>query len=182
MTNDPISLANALRVIGEELAGIAKLVAAIGVIDPHWLEYPLDRLAPVSGEFGVMYTIGGKTWQHEGIDFSIASGNPVRACAVGKIVYAGFHPNGYGNYVRIEHEHEGEVWWTAYAHLSLISVKRETRVRSEELIGLTGATGNVTGAHLHLTVQRAGCTFKPDGCAETLRGVVNPRNWVKWPT
>lgn len=163
-----------------EASRLLDMVAVINVVDPHWLVYPLDRLAAISGEFGAMYNINGVKWQHEGIDLSITQGNAVRACADGKVIFAGVKA-GYGNCVRIEHDREDEKWWTWYGHLSVISVLTWTRVKADDLIGMSGATGNVTGPHLHLTVQRASCSFLPQGCAETLRGVVNPRDWVKWP-
>jgi murein DD-endopeptidase MepM/ murein hydrolase activator NlpD len=171
---------NLMNIHLTDLQKMADMIAALGVADQHWLLYPLDRLAAVSGEFGTKYNIGGKTWAHEGIDFAIPPGNAVRACADGKVIFASVK-DGYGNCVRIEHERDGEKWWTWYGHLSTISVITWTRVKADELIGLSGNTGNTTGPHLHLTVQRASCTFKPDGCAETLRGVVNPRDFIKWP-
>lgn len=166
----------------EDLARNVALASAPPVPgpNPHWLEYPLDRMANVSGEFGTHWTIGGKDWTHEGIDFAIAEGHAVRTCASGKVVIAGVR-SGYGNCVRIEHEHDGEKWWTWYAHLSIISVMLETRVLAEQLIGLSGNTGNTTGPHLHLTVQRETCKYLPPGCNEILRGVVNPRDFVDIP-
>jgi murein DD-endopeptidase MepM/ murein hydrolase activator NlpD len=182
-----------LRTISDEIEqNIAKSLKAVRVVcdivdamdvapapvDPHWLLYPFDQVWPVTGEFGMMYDIGGKKWQHEGIDFGCPVGCQLHACAGGVVEFAGWR-DGYGNCVVIRHVHAGGTWHTWYGHLSSIGVVVNQVVIANQVIGLSGATGNVTGAHLHLTVQWEGSTFLPSGCAETLRGVVNPREWVQ---
>jgi murein DD-endopeptidase MepM/ murein hydrolase activator NlpD len=145
----------------------------------HWLAFPFNaRPIKVTGEFrdyGGFYT-----WEHEGIDFSLPIGVPILACASGQAVFAGVK-DGYGNCVRLEHLRNGERWWTWYGHLSLIRVQVGQIVVAGEAIGASGNTGNVTGAHLHLTVQREDCSFQPKGCSANLKGVVNPRDWLQWP-
>lgn len=170
------SIADSLK----EVRSIAAMVDAMDrATDPHWLLFPLDHLVIVTGEFGTVYTVGGKTWQHEGLDLAVPVGTPVRACASGVVQFAGWR-DGYGNCVTIEHDHCGEWWRTWYGHLSVIKAVSGA-VIANQLVGLSGATGNVTGPHFHLTVQRASSTFLPVGCTEALRGVVNPRDFLAWP-
>lgn len=72
----------------------------------------------------------------------------------------------YGNMVRLRHaEYNGKTLQTRYAHLSGIAVKQGQQVREGELIGYTGQTGNVSGAHLHFEVILCGTR-------------VNPLNWL----
>lgn len=150
-------------------------------VGDHWLMFPTNyRPIKITGEFRVMYTIGGVTWEHEGIDISLPVGVPILACASGQVILAGVK-DGYGNCVRLEHLRNGEKWWTWYGHLSAIRVQTGQIVIASESVGASGNTGNVTGAHLHLTVQREDCDFQPKGCSVNLRGVVNPRDWLQWP-
>lgn len=143
--------------------------------DPHWLLYPLDKAWPVSGEFGTIYTIGGMTWAHEGIDFACPTGCAVKASASGVVSFVGVM-RGYGNFVRIEHTRDGRKWSTGYAHLSSFGVVAWQSVIARQFIGASGESGNVDGAHLHVTVWSPDSTFRPIGCTEYLRGVVNPRD------
>ena len=72
----------------------------------------------------------------------------------------------YGNMVRLRHEdYNGKTLQTRYAHLSSIVVKQGQQVKEGQLIGYTGQTGNVRGAHLHFEVILAGTR-------------VNPLNWL----
>ena len=161
---------------------IANEIKAISVAPPdgqHWLEYPLDfRPVTVTGEFGVKDKF--YTWVHEGIDLSAPVGYPVRACHEGKVIFAGVK-DGYGNCVRLEHVQPvtGEKWWTWYGHLNIVSVLAWSRVKSGDMIGLSGNSGNTTGPHLHLGVQRETNTFQPPTWSVNLRGSVNPREFVK---
>lgn len=150
-------------------------------IDDHWLTFPTNyRPIKVTGEFGMMYTVGGVTWQHEGVDVSVPVGIQVYACAGGQVMIAEVR-KGYGNCVRIQHIRNGERWWTWYGHLSMMRCKAGDIVDAGQLIALSGNTGNTTGPHLHLTVQREDNKVLPTGCSEILRGCVNPRDFVKWP-
>jgi len=72
------------------------------------------------------------------------------AAGAGTVVEAG-RKGTYGNYVRIRH---GNGYETAYAHLSRFAsgVRKGTRVRQGQTIAYSGATGRVTGPHLHYEI------------------------------
>ncbi|MEH0577520.1 M23 family metallopeptidase [Streptomyces sp. B21-108] len=93
----------------------------------------------------------GSRWahRHTGQDFAVDSGTPVYAVGAGT-VRATTCGDGFGNQVLIRH---GDGYFTQYAHLSRIDVRRGARVTAGQRIGLSGASGNVTGPHLHFEVR-----------------------------
>jgi murein DD-endopeptidase MepM/ murein hydrolase activator NlpD len=106
------------------------------------------------GNFGRRRILNGESRSpHAGIDFPTAAGTPVFASQSGKVVLA---ENLYysGNTVVLDH---GYGIYTLYAHLSEIGVSPGAMVKAGEEIGKVGATGRVTGPHLHwgLTIDHA---------------------------
>jgi murein DD-endopeptidase MepM/ murein hydrolase activator NlpD len=94
---------------------------------------------------------------HRGTDFHAPSGTPVLAANDGQVIIA--QPMFYeGNLVVIDH---GQQFTTLYMHLSKIEVKVGDRVRKGQGLGLSGATGRVTGPHLHLSARWQGQWVDP---------------------
>jgi hypothetical protein len=94
---------------------------------------------------------------HRGTDFHAPSGTPVLAANDGQVIIA--HPMFYeGNLVVIDH---GQQFTTQYMHLSKIEVKVGDRVTKGQRLGLSGATGRVTGPHLHLGARWGGESVDP---------------------
>ena len=94
---------------------------------------------------------------HEGLDFSAAHGEPIRATASGIVVLAG-NDRYYGKYVKIEH---GGGLETRYAHASKLLVKAGDLVAKGEVIALVGNTGRSTGPHLHYEIRLRGNSLDP---------------------
>ena len=99
---------------------------------------------------------GGRR-MHEGVDFAGPVGTPLYSTADGVVIHAGWQ-SGYGRLVKIQHEFGIE---TRYAHLSKISVNVGQRVSRGERIGDMGASGRVTGPHLHYEVRVGGQAVNP---------------------
>jgi murein DD-endopeptidase MepM/ murein hydrolase activator NlpD len=95
---------------------------------------------------------------HNGIDIANRTGTPVVASANGVIKKVG-SAGGLGEIVVIDH---GYGFVTRYAHLSKSKVKRGTKVKRGEVIGLMGSTGYSTGPHLHYEVLRNGKSLNPN--------------------
>lgn len=92
-----------------------------------------------------LHPVTGRVRPHNGIDYAANVGTPVMSSGSGKVIASAYN-NLNGNYVFIQH---GERYVTKYLHLSKRTVKRGDRVKQGDLIGRVGATGRVTGAHLH---------------------------------
>ena len=88
---------------------------------------------------------------HSGIDIGGACGSAIRASAAGVVVVRPFDPNGYGNYIIIEH---GGGWTTLYGHmLQGFNVVAGQYVVQGQQIGREGSTGNSSGCHLHFGIN-----------------------------
>ncbi len=82
---------------------------------------------------------------HNGIDYAARTGTPVVASGNGKVIKAGYSKYN-GNYVFISH---GTQYVTKYLHLNKKMVRTGQKVKQGQKIGTVGATGRVTGPHLH---------------------------------
>ncbi|MGP3949064.1 M23 family metallopeptidase [Streptomyces sp. 7N604] len=127
-----------------------------------------SAVLPVSG--GILtagFQDSGDIWSngHTGQDFAVPTGTTVRAATGGTVVSAGWD-NAFGYEVVIKHD-DGE--YTQYAHLSQIDVSPGATVGTGDRIALSGATGNVTGPHLHFEVRTT-----PD-----YGSAVDPLDWLR---
>jgi Membrane proteins related to metalloendopeptidases len=87
-----------------------------------------------------------------------AKGNPVRAALEGKVIYRGNELPAWGNLILIKHKNN---WTTAYAHLDKFLVKIGDNVKTGDIIGSVGATGNVKQYQLHFQVRRNSKPLNP---------------------
>jgi murein DD-endopeptidase MepM/ murein hydrolase activator NlpD len=119
------------------------------------LTWPLDNIF-VTQLFGK--TVDSKrlyaSGTHSGVDFRASVGTPVKSMAGGVVVGFGDTdascPNAsFGKWILVDHQNGLA---SAYGHLSLIKVSKGQKINRGELIGYSGATGRVTGPHLHVTV------------------------------
>jgi murein DD-endopeptidase MepM/ murein hydrolase activator NlpD len=106
-----------------------------------------DRSDPLSGEGGF----------HAGIDLTATTGTPVHAAAEGIVTVAQYNGR-YGRAVLVDH---GGGMTTLYAHLSNFEIVPGEEVRRGQLIGHSGASGRVSGPHLHFEVRQGGSPVNP---------------------
>jgi murein DD-endopeptidase MepM/ murein hydrolase activator NlpD len=103
----------------------------------------------LSSRFGRrMDPFTGRIAHHTGIDYRARSGTPVMCTGDGVVTMAK-KKGSFGLMIEVNH---GFGFKTRYAHLSKMLVKRGTRVKRGEIIGLVGNTGRSTGSHLHYEV------------------------------
>lgn len=123
-------------------------------------DLPLQRPVQggISSQFGLKRVFNGELkGQHRGLDLRGATGTPIRACADGVVVLVDdlYYS---GNTVYINH---GEGVISAYLHMSATDVKPGEKVTRGQVIGKIGATGRVTGPHLHLSLFAQGEAVDP---------------------
>ncbi|MFG3044061.1 M23 family metallopeptidase [Streptomyces sp. NPDC048241] len=108
---------------------------------------------PITGSYvSTAYQSSSSLWSsgsHTGIDFHAASGTTVHAAGAGTVVSTGWG-GAYGNEIVIK---MADGMYTQYGHLSSIGVGVGQRVVPGQQIALSGATGNVTGPHLHFEAR-----------------------------
>jgi murein DD-endopeptidase MepM/ murein hydrolase activator NlpD len=110
---------------------------------------PLDPL-PTGGRFGARRVLNDQPRSpHSGADYAVAAGTPVTAVADGTVVLTGDFFFSGGS-VFIDH---GDALISMYFHLSGVAVEEGDQVKRGEIVGLAGATGRATGAHLHFGVR-----------------------------
>jgi murein DD-endopeptidase MepM/ murein hydrolase activator NlpD len=126
---------------------------------PMWTgSFIKPRTSVVTSEFGSGRVFNGQlTTRHLGVDFRGAVGEPIRAANRGVVALV---DNFFlaGNVVYIDH---GGGVVTAYFHMSKPLVKVGETVERGQVIGLIGATGRVTGPHLHWAARYGAITVNP---------------------
>lgn len=119
---------------------------------------------PLTSGYGIRRYYNGvfaKDYYHRGVDYAGAVGSPVVAPAPGKVALIGRVAQGFklhGNTIGIDH---GQGVTTIYLHLSQIRVKEGDFVQTGQVIGAVGATGGVTGPHLHWGLYVNGLSVDP---------------------
>jgi murein DD-endopeptidase MepM/ murein hydrolase activator NlpD len=111
---------------------------------------------PTTGPISQGYHTG-----HSAIDVAVPVGTPIHSTMPGKVAYAGWNTEGYGNLVIVENG----AYRTYYAHLQSIPVTVGQTVAAGEVVGLSGNTGHSTGPHLHYEVRVDGRQVPPVAAA-----------------
>lgn len=127
------------------------------------------------GNLGEFYQVGslygwrkhpvtGELTFHRGIDIPAPTGTIVRSAQSG-IVTLAQNVTTAGNMVKVDNPNTGLL--TKYMHLNSILVNKGDTVKAGDPIGTVGATGRVTGAHLHFEMYQDGQSFDPIECYQS---------------
>ncbi|MFJ3643623.1 M23 family metallopeptidase [Streptomyces sp. NPDC090108] len=141
----------------ERLAKLAKQFA---------LPVPSYTITSTFGEAGSMWSSG----YHTGLDFAAPTGTLVKAIQSGTVTQAGW-AGAYGYRTVLTLDDGTELW---FCHQSSLNVSVGQKVSTGEVIGRVGATGNVTGPHLHLEVHPGGQATGIDPMAWLRGNGLNP--------
>jgi murein DD-endopeptidase MepM/ murein hydrolase activator NlpD len=135
------------------------------------IRWPFPYAVPISSGFGDRAApCRGCSTSHSGIDLAPGAGAAIFAIADGVVYEHAESGTSWGNYVIIKHEIDGQAVFSGYAHMQAASsplvVGQEIKVG--DFVGLVGATGQVSGAHLHLTIA-----------LDEPSRVIDPYTWLK---
>jgi hypothetical protein len=148
-----------------------KRVYAEGSIDRLWEgNFQLPITSDITSPFGNKRVFNGQLKSfHNGVDFRARSATPVFAANSGVVKLAEnlFYS---GNAVVIDH---GTGIFTIYAHLSRIDVAAGRYIEKGQRLGLTGATGRVSGPHLHWGVKVNGVAVNPMQLIELMSSLLS---------
>jgi len=118
---------------------------------------PVPRTAHITSPFGPRTSSNSRVPRtHHGIDFGTPVGTPLTAVTNGTITTIGSDANGYGNYIKVQHE---DGTGSLYGHMSQINVSRGQKVTPGQVVGKSGGkagapgAGNSTGPHLHFEIS-----------------------------
>jgi len=108
---------------------------------------------------------------HNGLDFSVTVGTSVKAVADGIVNYVGNDPDGYGYYIRINHDG----FQTIYAHgYQAVGFEMGAKIKQEDVIMLSGSSGYSTGPHLHFGIRELDAEEKVLSYDNGYKGYIDP--------
>lgn len=138
------------------------LQGALAVLLVHRLRtlaWPADSRFRITSPFGErVHPVTGKTTFHNGTDVGVPSGTPLMSAHNGQVKRQSVDSIS-GNYVIVDH---GLGIQTTYCHLTEATVRERERLRRLDVIGNSGATGRVTGPHLHYVLRLSDKAVDPE--------------------
>jgi len=110
---------------------------------------------------------------HSGIDITAPQGTDIVSSADGTVYQVGYDGDGLGNYVYLEHKIDNKVMYTIYGHMldDSIVVKKGDEVKAQDKLGTIGATGRVTGTHLHFMISKDKISFDEEDLIDPFSSV-----------
>ncbi len=150
---------------------LEKIAIANGIDDPSHISvgqvlvipgnlYP-NIIWPVRGKISSYYGKRRGRRFHEGIDIVASEGTPIKAVADGLVIASGKGLDGFSKYGRIVILDHGSGVRTIYAHNKRNNVRSGSCIRTGDVIGEVGETGNATGPHLHFEIRKYGNPLNP---------------------
>lgn len=147
-----------LERVTREQAKMRKALTSFTTQSPPTLQFPAPVPGRRSSSFGLRRVFNGEPRSpHKGMDIAAPKGTPIKAPLAGRVVDVGSYFFN-GNNVIVDH---GQGLMTMYCHLSKIGVEAGQEIHAGEVLGEVGATGRVTGPHLHWGVILNGNSVDP---------------------
>ena len=106
---------------------------------------------PVSGKVIATFGLKNSGRRNDGINIKAPYGSPIRSAKSGKVIYRGNELPAWGNLILVKHNNG---WTTAYAHLDKFYVQIGDKLKSGDILGSIGKTGNVDDYQLHFQIRK----------------------------
>jgi len=138
------------------------------IVEYTLVQWPVGANTTISSYFGYRSCDGCSSF-HTGIDFTPGAGTPIEAIADGVVVSSPVADGSWGVHVSIEHNVDGVIFRSSYAHMQTgsMTLSMGDTVTRGQVLGLVGSTGQSNGAHLHFVIQDGDGTF------------LNPLPWMQ---
>jgi murein DD-endopeptidase MepM/ murein hydrolase activator NlpD len=144
--------------VSQEQEKVKAALAGFSPDAPATLRLTAPVNGPRSSSFGLRRVFNGESRNpHSGMDIAAPTGTPIKAPLAGRVVDTGTYFFNGGNVI-VDH---GQGFMTMYCHLSKIGVEVGQQLKRGEVLGAVGATGRVTGPHLHWGVYLNGSAVDP---------------------
>ncbi|HTU64419.1 MAG TPA: peptidoglycan DD-metalloendopeptidase family protein [Steroidobacteraceae bacterium] len=144
--------------VAEETKKVRAAITGFTPESPATLRLAAPVPGPRSSSFGLRRVFNGESRRpHSGMDIAAPTGTPIKSPLAGRVVDVGSYFFN-GNNVVVDH---GQGLMTMYCHLSKIGVQVGQALKKGEVLGEVGATGRVTGPHLHWGVILNGNSVDP---------------------
>lgn len=150
---------------------IEKIAVANGIKDPSQISIGQAIVIPVNAYSNLIWPVRGKISSyygnrqgrrfHTGIDIAVSKGTPIKAVADGLVIASGKGLDGFSKYGRIVILDHGNGVRTIYAHNKKNNVRSGACIRTGDVIGKVGNSGNATGPHLHFEIRKYGDPLNP---------------------
>ena len=160
-TQTPAPLAAAQQPAAEQQIALAPQTGDAGALAPAAAQ-------PAAANNGFRWPVRGRVIsgfgkkasgeRNEGINLAVPEGTSVKAAEDGTVIYAGNELKSYGNLVLIRHDNG---WVSAYAHNSVLQVKRGDTVGRGQTIALSGMSGGVTTPQVHFELRKDATPVDP---------------------
>jgi murein DD-endopeptidase MepM/ murein hydrolase activator NlpD len=144
--------------VAQEQEKVKAALAGFSPDAPATLRLAAPVNGPRSSSFGLRRVFNGESRNpHSGMDIAAPTGTPIKAPLAGRVVDTGTYFFNGGNVI-VDH---GQGFMTMYCHLSKIGVEVGQELKRGQVLGAVGATGRVTGPHLHWGVYLNGAAVDP---------------------
>ncbi|GAA4052792.1 M23 family metallopeptidase [Agromyces indicus] len=132
-------------------------VGDVSLLESPRIVWPVDPSRTSDGFGPRVAPCGGCSTEHDGVDFNPGAGAPIVSIADGVVITATEAGGGFGAYVEVQHNINGVLITSLYAHMQYgsIQVSAGQRVSAGDPLGAVGSTGQSTGPHLHLEMYGA---------------------------
>lgn len=150
---------------------VEKIASANGIKDPSHISVGQALVIPGNVYSYIIWPVRGKISSyygnrkgrrfHTGIDIAASKGTPIQAVADGLVIASGKGLDGFSKYGRIVILDHGNGVRTIYAHNKKNNVRSGSCIRTGDVIGEVGNSGNATGPHLHFEVRKYGDPLNP---------------------